>query len=95
MEMNNNKPKEDIREPIDNSQLFYKDAMDKGKFVSGMTNTSPIDRKQCVSNIALALKNAPQPWGRVSDINSFNSSQQLTLNIQLLYNINQAADQDS
>jgi len=61
MEMNNNKPKEDIREPIDNSQLFYKDAIDKGKFVSGMTNTSPIDRKQCVSNIALALKNAPQP----------------------------------
>ena len=95
IEVDNNKPEEDIRKPIDSSQLSYKNATNKGKSVSRVTNTFPTDRKQCESNMALALKTAPQPQGRVSDINSSNSSQQSTLNIQLPYNINQAMDQDS
>jgi len=86
MEINNNKLEEDIREPIDSSQLSYKDTANKGKSVSGVTVTSPTDGKQYESNKALALKNAPQLQGRISD------SQQSTLNIQLPYNINQATD---
>jgi len=86
IEINNNKLEEDIREPIDSSQLSYKNAAKKGKSISGVTVTSPANGKQYESNEALALKNAPQLQGRMSD------SQQSTLNIQLPYNINQATD---
>ena len=74
MEVDNNKPKEDIRELIDSSQLFYKNVTNKGESVSRMTDTSLTNRKQHVSNEALVLKNAPQPQDKVSVINSFNSS---------------------
>jgi len=57
IEMDNNKPEEDIREPIDSSQLSYKDTTNKGESVSRVTVTSPADGKQCESNEALALKN--------------------------------------
>ena len=95
MEVDNNKPEEDIRKPIDSSQLFYKDVINKCKSVSRITNTFSANGKQYKSNIALALKNVSQPQGRVSDINSSNSSQLLTLNIQLLYDVNQVMGQDS
>jgi len=38
---------------------------------------------------------ASQPQGIISNNNSFNSNQQSTLSIQLLYDINQATDQNS
>ena len=95
MEVDNNKPEEDIRKPIDSSQLFYKDVINKCKSVSRITNTFSANGKQYKSNIALALKNVSQPQGRVSDINSSNSSQLLTLNIQLPYDVNQVMGQDS
>ena len=68
MEIDNNKPEEDIREPINSSQLSYKDTANKGESVtvSGMTVTSSADGKQYESNGALVLKNAPQPQGRTS-----------------------------
>ena len=59
MEVNNNKPKEDIREPIDSSQLSYKDIANKDESVSGVTDIFLADGKQYVSNKALALKNVP------------------------------------
>jgi len=74
IEVDNNKPEEDIREPIDSSQLSYKDFMNKYKFVSRMADTFSTDRKQHKSNMALALKMAPQLRGKVSNNNSFNSS---------------------
>jgi len=60
IEVDNNKSEEDIREPIDSSQLSYKNATNKGKSVSEITNTFSTDRKQHESNKALALKNASQ-----------------------------------
>jgi len=74
IEVNNNKPKENIREPIDSFQLSYKNTTNKDEFVSGVTDTSPVDGKQHKSNMASALKTAPQPQDRLSDINSSNSS---------------------
>jgi len=59
MELENDKPEDNIREPIDSSQLSYKDNMDKGEFVSRIANTFPTNRKQYVLNMALALKTAP------------------------------------
>jgi len=60
-----------------------------------VADTSPTDGKQYVSNMASALNMVSQPGGRNSSNNSSNSSQLLTLNIQLLYDINQAINQDS
>ena len=45
MEVDNDKPEENIREPIDSSQLSYKNATNKGKSVSGVTDTSLVDGK--------------------------------------------------
>jgi len=45
MELENNKPENDTREPINSSQLSYKDNTDKDEFVSKMANTSSIDEK--------------------------------------------------
>ena len=59
IEVDNNKPKEDIREPIDSSQLSYKDIANKGESISEVTDIFLADGKQHVSNKALALKNVP------------------------------------
>ena len=61
IEVNNDKLEEDIREPINSSQLSYKNATNKDKFVSRMTDTSSADGKQHKSNMALALKIVSQP----------------------------------
>jgi len=45
MEVDNDKPEENIREPIDSSQLSYKNATNKDKSVSGVTDTSLVDGK--------------------------------------------------
>ena len=95
MEMKNNRPKDNIREPIDSFQLSCKDNTDKNEPISRVADTSSTDGKQYVSNVASALNMVSQPEGRNSSNNSSNSSQWLTLNIQLLYDINQAIDQDS
>jgi len=41
MELENNKPEDDIREPIDSSQLSYKDNTDKGESVSRVADNFP------------------------------------------------------
>ena len=92
MELENNKSEDNIREPINSSQLFYKDNMDKDESISRVANTSSIYGKQHISNMALALKIVCHPGGKDSSNNSLNSSQQSTLNIQLPYDINQATD---
>ena len=56
MELEKNKPENDTREPINSSQLSYKDNTNKDEFVSKMANTSSIDEKLYISNAVLALK---------------------------------------
>jgi len=96
MEVDNNKPDDDkSREPINSSQLFYVDNIRKGKLVSRVADNSPVNRSQCVYNETLALMTSPQTQGQVNNNNRSNSEQQLTFNINLLYDVNQAIDQDS
>jgi len=61
IEVNNDKLEEDIREPINSSQLSYKNATNKDKSVSRMTDTFSTNRKQHESNMAPALKTVSQP----------------------------------
>ena len=56
MELEKNKPENDTREPINSSQLSYKDNTNKDEFVSKMANTSSIDEKLYISNVVLAPK---------------------------------------
>ena len=60
MELNNNILDVNIRDPINSSQLSYKNNIEKDEFVSKVANTIPSARKQCVSNEAPALKTAPK-----------------------------------
>jgi len=94
MEIDNNKPEEDIREPADSSQLSDEDDTSKGRSVSRVADISPADRTQRVSNEASALNNALQTRGKTNDNNRSNGSQQATFNIQLPYDVDQATDQD-
>ena len=81
IELENNKPEDDIREPIDSSQLFYKDNMDKSESISKMADTFPTDRKQCISNVAPAPKMAPQLGSRDISKNSSNCYKLKTLEL--------------
>ena len=45
MKSEKNKPEDNIREPIDSSQLSCKDSMDKGESVNKVADTSPINGK--------------------------------------------------
>ena len=94
IEINNNKSEEDIKKPVDSSQLSYKNDTNKGKSISRVADISSADRTQCVSNETLALNNASQTQGKTNNNNRFNSSQQATFNIQLSYDVDQAMDQD-
>ena len=60
MELNNNILDVNIRDPINSSQLSYKNNIEKDEFVSKVANTIPSARKQCVSNEAPALQTAPK-----------------------------------
>jgi len=44
IEINNNKPEEDIRKPVNSFQLSYKDNMSKDKSVSRVADISSADR---------------------------------------------------
>ena len=94
MEVNNNKPDNNSREPIDNFQLFYMDNANRGKPVSIVADNSSVDRSQCVSNKAPALISSSLTQGQVDNNNRSNSEQQLIFNINLLYDVNQAIDQN-
>jgi len=55
MKVDNNKPDDDSREPINSSQLSYADNLNRGKPISRMADNSPINRSQHVFNETLAL----------------------------------------
>ena len=95
MEINNNLPDEDLRDPIDSSQLSYKDDVGEGNSVRKAADNGPTKDSQRVQNEASALKNTPKPRGEGASLNSTNMSpSQNTINIQLPYNPNQATEHD-
>ena len=95
MELNNYLPNIDIWEPINSSQLFYKNNIVDKKPVSKVANSNNTENLQCGTYESPALKTIPKPWSRSTPINNSNNIPQDTFNIQLLYNINQAIDQDA
>jgi len=86
MELNNDSPDIDLREPIDSSQLSYKDNTRDDQLVSKAADSNSTENLQ---------RGTPKPRGGGSPINNSNSILQDTLNIQLPYDINQAMDQDA
>ena len=88
MEIKNDLPDEDIVDPIDSSQLLYKDNNDMGNSVGKVTDIGPM-RTQCVQNEAPALKNTPTTRGGVTAPNIANTSQSDdVMNIRLPYDPN-------
>jgi len=80
MEINNDFPNNNFKEPVDSSLLLYKDNSQQENCVSKMTDFKPFRSLQYVSNEASALNitNAPHVDNDNNDI----------INIQLLYNSN-------
>jgi len=75
MEINNDLPEVESREPIDSSQLSYEGNAETGHSVSVVTDKPPPKEGQCVQNEALALKTTPKPRGKgVSNKDSNTSS---------------------
>ena len=88
IELNNNLPDIDIWEPINSSQLSYKDNIVDEKPVSKTANSNSTENLQYGTYEGSALKTTPKSQGRSTPINNSNSISQDTFNIQLPYNIN-------
>jgi len=89
METNNNLPNEEIRNPINSSQLLYKDKDKAGNSVRKATDKDPTRNQQCVQNKALILKNTPITQEKGTLPNNTNISQsEDVINIQIPYDSN-------
>jgi len=93
MEINNDLPDIESQEPIDSSQLSYKENVEVGSSVSKTADNLSPKKSQHVNNEASALKSTPNPQDKGIPNNSFIShSFQDMINIQLLYDINQVTE---
>ena len=93
MEINNNLPDKDLIDPINSFQLSYKDDVREGNLVRKAANNNPTKDLQHVQNKALALKNTPKSQDKSTFLNSTSTSpSQDTINIQLLYDPNEATE---
>ena len=82
MKINNTLPDIKSREPIDSSQLSYKENEEIGNSISMTTDKPSPKEGQHVYNEALALKSTLKPWGKgMSNNNTNMSSLQDVINI--------------
>ena len=94
--MNNNPPELESQKLINSSQLSYKGNIETEYSVSMATDKPPPKEEQHVQNKILDLKTTSKIQDKsMPNKNSNISSFQNTINIQLLYNINQATEQDT
>ena len=77
----NNLPDVDIWEPIDSSQLSYKDNTRNEELVSKVADSNITADLQHGTHESPALKTTPKPQGRGTPINNSNSVLQNTFNI--------------
>jgi len=90
MKINNNLSDKNLIDPIDSSQLSYKDDVRKDNLIRKAADNSPTKNLQHIQNKIPALKNIPKLRCKSTSLNSTNISPlQDTINIQLLYNPNQ------
>ena len=89
METNNNLPNEEIRNPINSSQLLYKDKDKADNSVRKATDKDSTRNQQCVQNKALILKNTPttQEKGKLPNNTNISQSEDV-INIQIPYDSN-------
>jgi len=93
MKINNDLPDVKSQKPIDSSQLSYKENVRVENSVSMVTDKLSSKKEQYLYNEIPALKSIPKLWDRDRLNNNSNmSSSQNTINIQLLYNINQTIE---
>jgi len=89
METNNDLPDEKVREPIDSSQLLYKEKNDTGNSVNKVTDTSPTRSQQCIQNEAPTFKNTTTTHSKGLSPNTTNTCQSDDIiNIQIVYDAN-------
>ena len=81
MKLNNNLPDIDIWEPINSSQLSYKDNTVDEKPVSKTANSNSTENLQHGIYEGPALKTTPKSQGKSTPINNSNSISQDTFNI--------------
>ena len=94
--MNNNLSEVESQKPINSSQLSYEGNTEIEHSVSMATDKPPPKKKQHIKNKALDLKTTYKLQGKsMPNKNSNTSSFQNMINIQLLYDINQATEQDT
>ena len=95
MEINNDLLDKEVRDPVDSSQLLYKDDNEEGNPVRKAANNGPTRNLQCIQNKALVLKNSPKLWGKSTFPNNTNMSPlENIINIQLPYDLNQPTKLD-
>jgi len=64
MEINNNLPDKEFIEPVNSSQLSYKDNSEEDIPVSKVIDNSSTRNQQCTLNKTLALKDMPKLWDK-------------------------------
>ena len=96
MEINNDLPDTETREPIDSSQLSYAGEVEIGNLVRPASDKESASNSQCVCNETPALKKKPKPHskGKGKTIEGTSPSESI-INIQIPYNINQATEPDT
>ena len=90
IKINNDLPNEKLTEPVNSSQLLYKDNSREDISVSKVTDNSSTRNQQHVLNKTLSLKSMFKPWGK--DINSKDpnmSHADNIINVQISYDPNQ------
>ena len=65
MEINNDLPDKEFTEPVNSSQLLYKNNSGEDIPISEATDNSSTRNQQCTSNEAPALKNMPKLQGKI------------------------------
>ena len=97
MVINNDLPDIEIWDPINSSQLSYAGKTEVEDLVRMATDKNSTSKNQCVCNKTPTLKKVLKPYSKDKDRtikdSNFNSLENI-LNIQLLYNINQAMKPD-
>jgi len=95
MKANKDLPDIEIWEPIDSSQLSYKEETKVGELARKAIDKDFTSTKQYVCNEVSALKKTPKPYskGRTIDKSTSSSSESI-INIQLIYNLDQSTEPD-
>jgi len=92
MEIDSNKLENINVESIKSFQLFFVDNSNSGVSVSKVADNSPTDKSKYISNEAPTSVLLPPFHGPNNNISKSNNSKQLSMNVNLPYDINQVID---